>query len=237
MQASRIALKRLSKTALADGDLIHALVRGSAVNQDGASSGLTAPSGPAQEAVIRGALRVANIDTRHVHWVEAHGTGTPLGDPIEAQGIAAALGDGRSADEKVLIGSAKSNLGHLEAAAGVAGLIKVVLSLKHGAIPKSLHFETPNPFIPWDRLPIRVVTELTPWPRVEGKDRIAGVSSFGFAGTNAHIVLSESTDARQRSAHETGVAGCRTAAERVGLVRADGFGRPRACRRVRRATD
>ncbi|HEY4132962.1 MAG TPA: SDR family NAD(P)-dependent oxidoreductase [Gemmatimonadaceae bacterium] len=185
-----VVVKRLS-TAMADGDLIHAVIRGSAINQDGASSGMTAPSGPAQEAAIRGALRVANAQPRDVQWIETHGTGTSLGDPIEVQAIGGALGGDRQPDENVLITSVKSNIGHLEASAGIAGLIKVVLSLRNSAIPKSLHFETPNPLIPWERLPVRVVTELTPWTTPESGSRLAGVSSFGFSGTNAHILLGD----------------------------------------------
>ncbi len=189
-----VVLKRLSK-AIADGDTIHALIRGSAVNQDGASSGMTAPSGPAQEAVIRGALRAAGVRPSEVRYVEAHGTGTVLGDPIEAQAIGAALGADRPAGDAVLVGSVKSNLGHLEASAGVAGLIKTILALKNGAIPASLHFRTPNPLIPWERLPVRVPTELTPWES-SGAPRVAGVSSFGFGGTNAHVIVSEAPAAK-----------------------------------------
>jgi acyl transferase domain-containing protein/acyl carrier protein len=185
-----VVLKRLSK-ALADGDLIHAVIRGSAINQDGASSGLTAPSGPAQEEAIRAALRVANAEPRDVQWVETHGTGTPLGDPIEVQALGAALGVDRRPNDDVLITSVKSNIGHLEASAGIAGLIKIALALRNGAIPKSLHFTTPNPLIPWERLPVRVVTELTPWTAPDAAPRLAGVSSFGFSGTNAHVLLGE----------------------------------------------
>ncbi len=179
-----VILKRQSD-ALADGDNIIALIRGSAVNQDGPSSGLTAPSGPAQEAVIREALANGGVEPGDVTYVEAHGTGTTLGDPIEVQALAAALGPSRSAP--VLIGSVKTNIGHLESAAGIAGLIKAALALRHRAIPPSLHLQEPNPFIPWSQLPVTVVTQATPWP--DGAPRVAGVSSFGFSGTNAHIVL------------------------------------------------
>jgi acyl transferase domain-containing protein len=182
-----VVLKRLSR-ALADGDVIHALIRGSAANQDGASSTMTAPSGPAQEAVMRTALRMAGLEPRDVQCVEAHGTGTVLGDPIELQAIGAALGEGRAPGDAVFVGSVKSNVGHLEASAGVAGLLKMVLALKHKAIPASLHFKTPNPLIAWDRLPVRVPTTLTPWTAAS---RVAGVSSFGFGGTNAHVIVSE----------------------------------------------
>ena len=166
------------------------MLRGSAVNQDGASSGLTVPNGRAQQRVIRAALDHAGLAPADVDYVEAHGTGTSLGDPIEAQAAAAALGAGRPADRPLLIGSVKTNIGHLEAAAGVAGVIKVVLSLEHGLLPKHLHFKTPSPHIPWKELPLKIVSEARPWPRSERKRR-AGVSSFGFSGTNAHVILEE----------------------------------------------
>ena len=167
-----VVLKRL-RDAIADGDMIHAVIRGSAVNQDGASTGLTAPSGAAQEAVIRAALDFAGIAPARVDYLETHGTGTVLGDPIEVQGLAAALTPGRSPDHPLLIGSVKSNVGHLEAAAGITGLIKVALSLAHRAVPPHLHFRTPNPLIPWDRLPVKVPTALTPWEATDGT-RIGG---------------------------------------------------------------
>ncbi|MEP7245883.1 MAG: beta-ketoacyl synthase N-terminal-like domain-containing protein [Gammaproteobacteria bacterium] len=182
-----IALKRLAD-AQADGDRILAVIRGSAVNQDGRSTGLTVPNGPAQTAVIQRAVANAGLDALDVRYVEAHGTGTPLGDPIEVQALAAALGESRSAGEPLLIGSIKTNLGHLEATAGVAGLMKVVLSMQHGALPAHLHSSTPNPHIDWARLPVAVTTTQRPWPA--GR-KIAGVSSFGFSGTNAHVILEE----------------------------------------------
>jgi acyl transferase domain-containing protein len=184
-----IVLKRLSD-ALADGDRVLAVIRGSAVNQDGASSGLTAPNGPAQEAVIRAALADAGVAPEMVGYIEAHGTGTRLGDPIEVQALGAVLGRGRPLERPLLVGSVKTNLGHLEAAAGIAGLIKVVLALSYREVPPHLHFHTPNPFIPWADLPIRVPTELMPWEPLGGS-RVAGTSSFGFSGTNAHIILEE----------------------------------------------
>ncbi|MBI3243488.1 MAG: SDR family NAD(P)-dependent oxidoreductase [Chloroflexi bacterium] len=179
-----IVLKRLSD-AIADGDNILALIRGTAANQDGPSSGLTAPNGPSQVAVIREALANGGVSPLDVSYVEAHGTGTSLGDPIEVQALGAALGEGRT--EPLMIGSVKTNFGHLEAVAGIAGLIKVVLALQHKEIPPHLHLKTPSPHIPWADLPITIPAELTPWT---GK-RIAGVSSFGFSGTNVHIVLEE----------------------------------------------
>ena len=184
-----VVLKRL-EDAVADGDRILALIRGSAVNQDGPSSGLTAPNGPSQESVIRDALANAAVSPQDVSYVEAHGTGTSLGDPIEVQALGAIFGPGREAATPLLIGSLKTNVGHLEAAAGVSGLIKVVLSLQHREIPQHLHFQKPSPHIPWDRLPVRVTSEREPWHPLHGK-RIAGVSSFGFSGTNAHVVLEE----------------------------------------------
>ena len=182
-----VVLKRLSD-AEADGDRIWAVVRGSAVNQDGASAGLTVPSGPAQERVIGEALSRAGLEPSEVDYLEAHGTGTELGDPVEAHAAAAAYGPGRAEDRPLLVGSVKTNVGHLDAAAGVAGLVKVVLAMRHGVIPRHLHYETPNPRMDWERLPLRVTSEATPWPEL-GRPMRAGVSSFGFSGTNAHVVL------------------------------------------------
>ena len=182
-----VVLKRLSD-AEAAGDRIWAVVRGSAVNQDGASAGLTVPSGPAQERVIGEALSRAGLEPSEVDYLEAHGTGTELGDPVEAHAAGAAYGRGRAPERPLLIGSVKTNIGHLESAAGVAGLIKTTLSMHHGVIPRHLHFETPSPRMDWERLPLRVTTEATPWPE-SGRPVRAGVSSFGFSGTNAHVVL------------------------------------------------
>jgi acyl transferase domain-containing protein len=184
-----VVLKRLAD-ALADGDRIHAVIRGSAVNQDGRSSGLTAPNGPAQEAVIARALARARLEPRDVGYVEAHGTGTSLGDPIEVRALGAAYREGRAPAAPLLIGSVKTNVGHLESAAGMAGLLKVVLALAHGAIPPTLHVRRLNPHVEWSELPLRVVTDLTPWPAGE-RPRVAGVSSFGFSGTNAHVLVEE----------------------------------------------
>ena len=146
-----IVVKRLDD-AIRDGDRIRAVIRGSAVNQDGASGGLTVPNGVAQQRVITEALERAGVAPGDVGYLEAHGTGTSLGDPIEVQAAAAALGNGRDADRPLLIGSVKTNIGHLEAAAGIAGVIKVILSLEHEELPKHLHFRNPSPHIPWDRL-------------------------------------------------------------------------------------
>jgi len=178
-----IVLKRLSD-AVSDGDRILAVIRGSAVNHDGHSSGLTVPNGAAQQAVIRAALANADLEPSQVNYIEAHGTGTALGDPIELRALTSVFGKSR----ELLLGTAKTNIGHLEPASGVAGVIKVVLALQHSLIPPNLHFENPSPHIPWDDISIRVPTEPTPWP--DGVKRpIAGVSSFGFSGTNAHVIL------------------------------------------------
>ena len=184
-----VVLKPLAR-AREDGDRIYALCLGSAVNQDGRSNGLTAPNPAAQEAVLRAAYRDAGVAPGQVGYVEAHGTGTALGDPIEVSALGRVLGEGRPADRDCRIGSIKTNIGHLEPAAGIAGLIKAALALAKGQIPPSLHFEEPNPRIPFEELPIRVARDLEPWPATE-RPRFAGVSSFGFGGTNAHAVLGE----------------------------------------------
>ena len=183
-----LVLKRRSD-AERDGDRIWGVILGSAVNQDGASAGLTVPNGPAQERVIRAALERAGVAPAEVDYLEAHGTGTELGDPVEVQAAAAAYGEGRDPDRPLLLGSVKTNVGHLESAAGVAGVVKVLLALRHGVIPKHLHFERPNPRLDWERLPVRVTRKATPWPEGLGRPVRAGVSSFGFSGTNAHLVL------------------------------------------------
>ncbi|MEQ8816191.1 MAG: SDR family NAD(P)-dependent oxidoreductase [Thalassobaculum sp.] len=180
-----VVLKPLA-AALAAGDRVVAVIRGSAVNQDGRSNSLTAPNGPAQEAVIRAALARAGVAPGEVGYVEAHGTGTRLGDPIEIEAIAAALGEGRT--EPLLVGSAKTNLGHLEAAAGIAGLIKAALCVNRGAVPPHLNFTRLNPEIDAGPVDLRIPTATTPWDGIGGR-RIAGVSGFGFGGTNAHVVL------------------------------------------------
>jgi acyl transferase domain-containing protein len=192
-----VVLKRLAD-ALADGDPVLALIRGIAVNQDGHTQGLTAPSGPSQQAVLREALEQAGVEAAEVSYVEAHGTGTALGDPVELQALGAVLGRGRPPARPLLVGSVKSNIGHLEGAAGIAGLMKVVLALGHDELPPQLHFRQPNPYVAWEELPLSVVTERTAWPAGNGA-RIAGVSSFGFSGTNAHAVL-EQAPARETPA-------------------------------------
>jgi acyl transferase domain-containing protein len=184
-----IVLKRLS-AALADRDRILALVRGTAANQDGRSSGITAPNGPSQESVIRSALASAGVTPGEIDFVETHGTGTSLGDPIEVHALGAVFGADRPANRPLAIGSVKTNIGHLESAAGVAGLIKTILALRNETIPPSLHFRRPNPHIRWEGMPVVVPVTLTPWVRGE-RPRLAGVSSFGFSGTNVHVVLGE----------------------------------------------
>ena len=186
--AGVVVLKPLAQ-AQADGDTIYAVIAGSAVNQDGRSNGLTAPNRAAQEAVLRAAYDNAGIPPQRVQYVEAHGTGTALGDPIEAAALGQVLGRDRTADKPCHIGSVKSNLGHLEAAAGIAGIIKVALALQNGQIPPSLHYREPNPAIPFTNLRLRVQDTLTPWQPDENGKRIAGISAFGFGGTNAHVVL------------------------------------------------
>ncbi len=183
-----VVLKRL-RDAEADGDRIWGVIRGSAVNQDGASAGLTVPNPKAQESVIGEALAQAGIQPIDVDYLEAHGTGTEVGDPIEIEAAGAAYGTGRPADRPLLIGSVKTNFGHLESAAGVAGLIKVVLAMRHGVIPRHLHFRNPNPTMDWERLPLRVTAAETDWPVHLDRPPRAGVSGFGWSGTNAHLVV------------------------------------------------
>ena len=190
--AGVVVLKLLSQ-AIADGDDIYAVIRGSAVNQDGLSNGMAAPNPEAQAAVLRAAYQQAGIDPAQVQYVEAHGTGTRLGDPVEAQALGEVLAPGRSPGQICRIGSVKSNIGHTETAAGVAGLIKAALMLKYREIPPSLHCQQPNPAIDFERLCLRVQTELSPFPQKSSNSKpfYIGVNSFGFGGTNAHVVLSD----------------------------------------------
>ncbi|MFJ1975393.1 SDR family NAD(P)-dependent oxidoreductase [Streptomyces sp. NPDC087903] len=200
-----VVLKRLPD-ATRDGDRILAVIRGSAVNSDGRSAGLMAPNPNAQRALLHSALRDARVEAADVDYVEAHGTGTLLGDPIEAEALGAVLGQGRTADRPLLIGSVKSNLGHLEGAAGIVGLIKTVLSLHHGKLPATLHFHRPNPHIDFTALGLRVVTEPTPWPDHPHQPALAGVSAFGFGGTNAHVVLEQAPSRARTPGHESASA-------------------------------
>ena len=186
--AGMVVLKSLAK-AQADGDTIYAVILGSAVNQDGRTKGITVPNGEAQQRVMRDALACAGVQPSHISYVEAHGTGTPVGDPIEADALGTVLASDTPERTPCVIGSVKSNFGHTESAAGIAGLIKVALMQRHGRIPPNLHFEVPNPNIPWDRLRVRVPTTLEEWPADRNGRRLAGINSFGFGGTNAHVVV------------------------------------------------
>nr|MBA2245212.1 polyketide synthase dehydratase domain-containing protein [Gemmatimonadota bacterium] len=214
-----LVLKRLSD-ALADRDNILAVILGTATNQDGRSNGITAPNAQAQELLLRAALADAGLAPEEIGFIEAHGTGTSLGDPIELRAIGTVFGRSHSRERPLLIGSVKTNIGHAEGVAGTAGLIKLVLALQQRTIPPHLHLREPNPLIPWDSLPVTIPTAPTAWQVPEGRRRIAGVSSFGFSGTNSHIILAEprvgvergaasvereetqaETQARQRPAH------------------------------------
>ncbi len=194
--AGAVLLKPLA-TALADGDRVYCVIRGSAVNNDGDTSGsLAAPGEAAQREVLRAAYRRAGVSPARVRYVELHGTGTRAGDPVEAAALAAVCGDGRPAAAPLLVGSVKTNIGHLEGAAGIAGLIKTVLSISHREIPASLHFRSPNPAIPLDQYHLRVQQDLGPWPD-DDAEPLAGVSSFGLGGTNCHVVLAALPEADQ----------------------------------------
>lgn len=192
-----LVLKELD-AALRDGDPVLAVCRSSAVNHGGKGQGLTAPSKTAQANVIRQALRRAGFSPNEVQYVEAHGTGTPLGDTTELEALVNTYCAARESSNPLLIGSVKTNIGHLEAAAGIAGVIKTILCLRHGQIPAHLHFQRPNPHIPWEQYPIVVPRELTPWPK-GAQPRRAGVSSFGFSGTNAHVILEEAPSEGERA--------------------------------------
>jgi len=188
--AGMIVLKSL-ENALKDGNHIHAVIRGSAVNNDGASNSLTAPNLLAQRDVLKLAYQRANINPAKVHYVEAHGTGTKLGDPIEAEALSIIFGEERGTNEPLLLGSVKTNIGHLEGAAGIAGLIKVVLAIQNKFIPRSLNFEKPNPYIPFQEWKLEVNKEKKEWKVQENESRKAGISAFGWGGTNAHVVVEE----------------------------------------------
>lgn len=200
-----LLLKRLSE-ALAQDDPIIAVIRGSAVNQDGPSSGLTVPNGPAQQEVIRRALADAQVSADEITYVEAHGTGTSLGDPIEMGALGAVFGPVRTPNDPLYVGSVKTNIGHLEGSAGVASVIIMALMLQHGELPAHLHFHTPSPHIDWSRIPARVVAQRQSWPA--SRSRLGGVSSFGFSGTNAHVIL-EAAPRRTAAVGTVIVAGVR----------------------------
>ena len=188
--AGVVFLKRLSK-AIEDGDPIHGVIHGTSLNQDGHTNGISLPSPEAQARLVRDACRDAGVDPKNVGFVEAHGTGTAVGDPIEATALANALCENRTPDEKLAIGSVKTNIGHLETAAGVAGLIKALLVLKHRQIPGSLHFENPSEHIDFDDLKLRVPTKMESFPAPKEGPRLVGVNSFGFGGANAHVIVAE----------------------------------------------
>ncbi|XXT63555.1 SDR family NAD(P)-dependent oxidoreductase [Sorangium sp. So ce590] len=197
-----LVLMRLSE-AQQQGKRVLGVVRGTAVNQDGASSGITAPNGTAQQKVVRAALRNAGLEPASIDVVECHGTGTSLGDPIEVQALGAVYGRGRDMARPLQLGAVKSNIGHLESAAGIAGVCKILAAFRYEALPATLHSTPRNPWIPWEDLPVQVVDRLTPWPRrAEGPPRRAGVSSFGISGTNAHIILEEAPAEARREVVE-----------------------------------
>ena len=205
-----VVLKRLSE-AESDGDRIYAVIRGSAVNQNGASAGLTVPNGPAQERVMAEALAQAGASPSEVDYLEAHAIGSQLGDPIELNAAASVYGKGRDAERPLLVGSVKSNIGHMESAAGIAAFIKTVLSMNQRVIPENLHLETPNPNFEWDQMPVCITSDKTAWPIKSGRLPLAGVNAFGLSGTNAHVLV-EGYDSPSGDGVETGGTGSPTGA-------------------------
>ena len=191
-----VVLKRLSD-AEAQGDRIWGVLKGSAINQNGAAAALTVPNGTAQEQLFAETLSQTGLAPSDVDYIEVHGTGSALGDPIEVRAAATVYGQNREADKPLLLGTVKTNIGHLEAAAGVAGLIKVLLSMHHGIIPEQLHFKNPSAHVDWDKLPVRVTAEQTAWPQRSDRLPVAGVSAFGISGTNAHILVEQGSVRRE----------------------------------------
>lgn len=200
-----IVLKRL-EDARRDGDHILGLIRGTGINQDGASSGFTVPSGPAQQQLMAQTLKRSGVMPQEIDYVEAHGTGTPLGDPIEINSIGKVLGLVSQREQPIRVGSIKTNVGHLESAAGVMGVIKVLLALQNEALPATLHLKSRNTNIDWDSLRVEPVVQHTPWPRTEGAKRLAAVNSFGASGSNAHIIIEEGPVAKNPQAIESGAS-------------------------------
>ena len=218
-EGAGVVVLKPAEQALADGDHIYALIRGSAVNSDGRSNGLTAPNGQAQEAVLRAAYRHAGVSPSAVGYVETHGTGTALGDPIEVAALANVVSAKRASDSPCLLGAVKSNIGHLEAAAGIAGLIKAALALSHGQIPPNVHSDPPNPLLHLQESHFRVPRALEPWPGGDATTALAGVSSFGFGGTNAHVVLERAPQREWSSSSERAAVLLPLSAHQQGALR------------------